>query len=197
MTSPILASSMLKTANLLAGATAGQGRPSLSNLRRATSTAYYALFHQITRHGVLASIPTATEKEIAYVTRWFTHTGIRKASGWVIAAASSRPPKKEDAKQVELIRRVPNGVPPAQLVTVAEAFVELQEARHEADYSNEYNPIRYPTFDHIQTADSAVRATWSMWRAMDSPKEPRQAVHDSYQRFLQLALLASGGPKAR
>lgn len=196
MTSPIWASALLKTADQLAGRGAGRGRPSLSDLRRSTSTAYYALFHQITRHGALASVPTATENEIAYLARWFTHTGIKQASTWVIKANSGKPSPKADVQPVSLILGGASK-PPQQLLSVAEAFVDLQNARHDADYSNDYSPVRYTTLDHLDTAQAAVKDTWSMWRAMESPKEPRRQLFDSYRRFLQLSMLASGGPKTR
>lgn len=196
MTSPIWASAWLRTADQLAGRGQGRGRPSLSNLRRSTSTAYYALFHQITRHGALASVSTASEAEVAYVARWFTHTGVRQASTWVLKAESKKIPAKADVHPVELIRSR-KAQPPAQLLSVAEAFIELQNARHDADYSNDYSPVRYTTLDHVDTAEAAVKDAWSMWRAKDSPKPARLELFDSYSRFLQLALLASGGPKAR
>lgn len=197
MTSPILASGMLRTAHALAGLSASRGRPALSDLRRSTSTAYYALFHQLTRHAALNAFPTSTEVEIANVTRWFTHTGIRTASSWVIVADGPQVPKKTDRSSVELLRADPNRPIARQLLTVAESFIELQDARHEADYSNDYDPVRYATLDHVSTAESATRAAWSMWRAQSSPKSNRLEVWDSYSRFLQLCLSASGGPKSR
>lgn len=197
MTSPIYASGMLRTAHALAGLTSGRGRPALSDLRRGTSTAYYALFHQITRHGALNAFPTATEPEIANVTRWFTHTGIKKAAAWVVVADGSRLPAKVDRSPVLLLRRDPQAPISQNLLTVAESFIELQDARHEADYSNDYDPVRYATRDHVATAELAVKAAWSMWRAQSSPKTSRLEESDGYRRFLALCLLASGGPRTR
>jgi hypothetical protein len=194
---PIWASSMIKTAERLAGKGAGAGRPALTDLRRATSTAYYALFHQLTRHGAFFSVPTATEDEVAVLARWFTHTGMVQAASWVVMAASHSSPPKEAVDAVGLLRTTANPVPPPQLLTIAEAFVELQAARHDADYSNAYDPVRYVTLDHVKTADAAVRAAWSLWQAGESADPGRQAAHDSYRRFLQLALLKSGGPRRR
>lgn len=197
MSSPIWASSMLKTAQRLAGTNSGPGRPALCDLRRATSTAYYALFHQITRHGVFASVPSAEEEEVARIARWFTHTGIRQACAWVQVASSPRAPKQQDREAVDLLRRYPRQPVPHQLVLVADSFVELQNARHDADYSNDYDPNRPVTLDHVLTADAAIRATWSMWTAQESTRPARIEVHDAYRRFLQLAMLKSGGPRAR
>lgn len=197
MSSPIWASDMLRTAEKLAGKGAGQGRPALCDLRRATSTAYYALFHQMTRHGALIAFPSLEEDEISAVARWYTHTGVRKAATWVTLAQHASTPPREAREAVKLLRTTAGTIPPAQLLLVADSFIELQNARHDADYSHEYDPVRYTTLDHVATADSAVRATWSMWRAQWSPKENRQALHDLYSKFLSLALLASGGPKSR
>ena len=197
MTSPIWASDMLKTAARLAGMNAGPGRPALCDLRRATSTAYYALFHQLIRHGVLAAFPTSSEFETSRIARWFTHAGVRQSCGAVLVAASTNEPRREDREAVALIRRHPSAAVPDDLVVVAEAFAQLQDARHLADYSNEYDPVRYVTLDHVNTAERALRATWSMWRAGDSPRAARKSTHDVYSRFLHLALLRSGGPRSR
>lgn len=196
MTSRILASGMLRTARKLAEPV-GAGRPAYSDLRRATSTAYYALFHQITRHGAISMTWAASEDDISEVARWFTHTGIRKAAGWVIAAGSPRAGHliaKEARGPVNLLRQGAASVP-AHLLTVAESFVELQDARHDADYSNSYDPVRFVTLDHLATADRAVKASWSLWRAREIERRHDEA--GAYDRFLQLAILASGGPKAR
>lgn len=188
---------MLRTAEKLAGKDAGPGRPALCDLRRATSTAYYALFHQVTRHGALVAFPEAEENEISAVTRWYTHTGVRKAATWVTLAGGGRTPPREAAEAVRLLRTASDSTPPDKLLTVAASFVELQDARHDADYSHEYDPVKYTTLDHVATADAAVRATWSMWHAGWSSRDNRLALHDMYTRFLNLALLASGGPKSR
>lgn len=197
MTSPILASGLLRTADALAGLSAGRGRPALADLRRATSTAYYAVFHQIARHAALNAVPTANEDEVSHVARWLTHTGIRDASKWVVVAASPRLAPKADRSAVELLRNNPIRPIPPQLLTVAESFIELQDARHDADYSNSYSPLRLATKDHVATAELATKTTWSMWRAQSSPRAARQQVWDAYSRFLLLCVGASGGPRSR
>lgn len=197
MTSPIWASDMLRTAEKLAGKDAGRGRPALCDLRRATSTAYYALFHQLTRHGALAAFPAASEEEISAVARWYTHAGVRKAANWVVRSQRSDEPPRAAKEAVKLLRTATDTPPPAQLALVATSFVELHDARHDADYSHEYDPVRYTTLDHVATADAAVRATWSMWRAQWSPRTNRVQLYDVYSRLLHLALLESGGSKVR
>lgn len=197
MTNPIYASAMLATAQRLAGVGAAPGRPALCDLRRATSTAYYALFHQLTRHGALVSVPSAEEDEISYLARWYSHTGIKRASRQVSMTASTGALPKEDRTAVALLRRSPARPVSPQLLTVAESFLELQAAREEADYSNDYEPLRYTTLDYVATAEVAVRTCWSLWRARSSSSDARIELHDGYARFLQLALLHSGGPRSR
>ncbi|NQX27317.1 hypothetical protein HQQ81_08135 [Microbacteriaceae bacterium VKM Ac-2854] len=198
MTHPIWASGMLRTAGILAGQNAGQGRPALSDLRRATSTAYYALFHQIIRHGAFHAVRGASEDDVSNITRWFTHTGIKEACGWVQTAADlTRQPNKSNRSALVLLRGIPAKPVPPKLLTLAESFIELQDARHEADYSNDYDPVRYRTLDHVATAEAAVKVSWSMWGASESSNPARVELWEAYSRFLTLCLVASGGPKSR
>jgi len=188
---------MLKTAESLVALSAGRGRPALSDLRRATSTAYYAVFHQITRHGAQCGFPTATESEIANVTRWFTHTAIRTVAAQVVRAHGPGPAGKGDRAAVELLRADPHRPVAPKLLTLAESFIELQDARHDADYNNDYDPVRYATQDHVATATLATSTAQSMWRAQSSTIATRIELGDSYRRFLQLCLITSGGARSR
>lgn len=191
---------MLASAKKLAGSGAGRGRPALSDLRRATSTAYYALFHQILRHGAFAFLPGGVENEIADVSRWFTHAGIKDACTVVLQADSGKPLpqiKKDSRTSVMALRSAGGGRVSPQLVTIADSFISLQEARHSADYDGNYDPVRAVTLNHVQDADAALRECWSLWRAATSPRSHRQADAAAYRVFLRLALLHSGAPRAR
>lgn len=209
MTRPIYGSRLIVTAEKLAGVGAGSGRPASSDLRRATSTAYYALFHQVVRHGAFAYLVDGSEDEIAEIARWFTHTGILDASRLVLEADSVKPlqqMKRGDRAAVMSIRSAaglggvtwtPGDRLPSQVVVVADAFQTLQEARHSADYDGNYDPVRAVTINHVADADAAIRATWSLWRSDGSPRKNRQHWWPAYRAFLLLALLKSGGPRAR
>ena len=201
MTSRILAVGLLRTAEKLVPPHPGPGRPALADLRRATSTAYYALFHQIARHGALDFLPTVTEAEIADVSRWFTHTGVLKAAQLVIEAASPAPidqVRKERRVPVMSLRSAAGGGPLAnQLVTVADSFQTLQVQRHRADYDSNYDPYRATTLAHVAEARTALDAAWWLWLSGDTRQQPRWDAHASYRCFLRLALLYSGVPKAR
>lgn len=200
MTRPIYGSRLLSTARKLAGVGSGAGRPAVSDLRRATSTAYYAVFHQIVRHSALDFLPSATENEVADLARWYTHTGLIAASELVNDAAGPRALSgvgKNDRTAVMSIRSSAGGSVPRQPVVVADALQTLQAARHSADYDGNYDPVRAVTINHVQDAEAALKATWSLWRAGASPKPKRRSSHEAYRVFLRLALLKSGGPKGR
>ena len=121
MTRPIYGSRLIVTAENLAGVWAGQGRPALCDLRRATSTAYYALFHQIVRHGAFEFLPEADEEQMAEIARWFTHRGILAAAGMVLDAATHKGAaqfNRHDRKAIVSIRSACVGAVPVRMETV-------------------------------------------------------------------------------
>jgi hypothetical protein len=97
-----------------------------ARLRRAISTAYYALFHLLLEKGAA---------------RIVVHSGIRQ----LVSRAYGHP---DMAKTAKIFLRGSGGLPshltapftgtvppvPVEIVRVATAFVALQDARHEADY---------------------------------------------------------------
>ncbi|HLR92968.1 MAG TPA: hypothetical protein VK053_00445 [Jiangellaceae bacterium] len=198
MTRPIYGSRLILTAEHLAGVGAGRGRPALSDLRRATSTAYYALFHQLIRHGAFEFLPGATEAEAADVARWFSHSGVFAAAGLVRDAASSRSQfGKHDRTAIMAIRSASRGAIPPGLLTVADAFQSLQAARESADYDGNYDPVRAVTVNHIEDARAALTETRFLWTGQKAPGARRGVVDPGYRTVLRLALLKSGGPRGR
>lgn len=200
MTRPIYGSRPLKTTELLACRNAGRGRPALSDLRRAASTAYYALFHQIIRHGTCDFLPGASESEIAEITRRHTHTGVLRAANSVVRAASAEPLtkiSKPERPSVMVIRAAGGGVVDTDVPLIAGAFQTRQEARPSAGYDGNYDPVRLVMLNHIDDARTAVKKTRSPWRERESPELTRGQAHACYQSFPRLALLQSGTPKAR
>jgi len=179
-------------------------RPSSSSadlvgLRRATSTAYYAVFHQILRHGCLQLVAGASEGDIANVSRWFTHSGVFKAATWVMLAVGGRPPRLADRAAVQLLRgrrEAAVGIPD-ELASLAQTFAQLQSARHQADYSNAYEPVRFTTQQDVEAAGLAVASARLLWEGRDSEDAERRAASEAHGRFLLLCLTASGGPRSR
>lgn len=200
MTRPIYGSRLIVTAERLAGVGAGRGRPALSDLRRATSTAYYALFHQLIRHASFEFLPEASETDAADVARWFSHKGVFVAAGLVLEAASRKAPSqfgKHERTAIVSIRAAAGGTVPGGLETVADAFQSLQAAREDADYDGNYDPVRAVTLNHVQDAKQALTETRLLWNGQASPGSRRTAIDPAYRTFLRLALLESGGPRGR
>lgn len=117
-----LADDMLKLAkeNLILK----QGRPSQAKLRRSISNSYYAVFHLILEEGVslLVGQKGVDAQLIFYFQRSFEHTGIKDACELIIK-------QKLPSRHAPII-----GPFPAQCKSIASLFIELQKARHRADY---------------------------------------------------------------
>lgn len=123
------------------------GRPRAVDLRRAVSAAYYAVFHTLTEAGAgrLHSDPATRH----LLTRAFDHRTMKDAARqfankngrlWSFAASAY------GSVQQELIR-------------VAELFVKLQEARHQAEYDHRRASdfSRQETRDHADNARTLIR----------------------------------------
>jgi hypothetical protein len=148
--------------------------PRPAALRRAVSAAYYAVFHELVRAAVRRSMgtegPHADDRQVA--SRWYSHHDIRVVSNWVLARArGDRIPKK-----VGLLLDPPT----PDLVALAEAVDDLQEARIIADYEYAVDVTVEDTRDIIRTARSALACLAEL---------PGDRVTDNY-----LTLLL-GGPR--
>lgn len=108
---------LLAQAEQLSGG--GTGRPRQSDLRRAVSTAYYALFHLLTQSG--AAVVHRSAPLRALLARHFEHRDMKNASRGF--AEGKLPAILQSITAI-----------PADLSTVAKTFIELQDARHLADY---------------------------------------------------------------
>jgi uncharacterized protein (UPF0332 family) len=101
----------------------GRGRPDQASLRRAISTTYYALFHRIIDLSATLIVHGTGGAELRQiVSRAFEHGAMKKLAQGVAAGMPHANVRK-------LIPAVPEEL---KLLTVA--FVQLQEARHLADY---------------------------------------------------------------
>ena len=90
----------------------GRGRPTQARLRRAVSTAYYAVFHCL----------AATVADL--------FIGPRRSPAWHRAYRALEHGRARSACQERTMREFP-----AEVRDFAEAFVALQRARQEADYA--------------------------------------------------------------
>ena len=95
--------------------------------RRAVSAAYYALFHHINGGAVDLIAPNVPVQTNHRIQRWFEHAEIKKVCGRFL-------PAKLDQPLLDLIGDTAS----PDLRNVAQSFITLQEARHNADYNLGY-----------------------------------------------------------
>ena len=107
-------------------------RPAQASLRRSISASYYAPFHRLVGEATRMLISRGNRTGLRQcVSRAFRHSDMRDVCKSV---AGSNPPSK--------LAPAFEGLPiDPRLVSIARAFRDLQEARHQADY-NAYRPLR-------------------------------------------------------
>ncbi len=129
-------------------------RPKQVNLRRAISSAYYALFHLLTAE---ASGMYATDAGLlAQIVRTYNHGEMKRVSMYF---ANNRLPRAlQPASGVYAT--------PPELKNVAQTFVDLQEARHDADYNLAHQVTRGGTLALVQRIQQAF-ADWNQVKRMD------------------------------
>lgn len=128
--------------------------PNQANLRRAVSTAYYALFHLLVRSTVLKWSDPIHRARIG---RMFEHARMKKVSAAIIKSAGGET-DRVSANAMEDTRST-------DLKNVAQSFITLQQARHDADYNldRELDPA-----DAVAQVDQAHSAFVSWKIASDS-----------------------------
>jgi hypothetical protein len=125
--------------------------PNQANLRRAVSTAYYALFHLLVRDAALMWSEPLQQPRIA---RMFEHERMKKVSGTTIKSTPDIDSGFSNSPDV--IRRT-------ELAKVAQAFIILQQARHEADYNLQKPFDSAEAVAEVNRANSAF-ASWEVTR---------------------------------
>ena len=127
-------------------------RPRQASLRRAVSTAYYALFHLLVEDGALAMFGGYDATELRNVVRRaYDHATMKQAA------------KGFASGQLANIWQPVLSAPSPDLELVANAFVELQEARLLADYDPRYRLTRDEARDLVDRAENAIQ-TWQTVR---------------------------------
>jgi len=124
--------------------------PNQADLRRSVSTAYYALFHLLVSE-TIANWSLETSRDA--LGRMFEHSVMRRVSGRI---SDSRifPFAGEDPSVVQGLK------------TVAQAFTQLQDKRHIADYDNATFWTRTEALREVATAAKA----FSTWRSVKNEK---------------------------
>lgn len=132
-------------------------RPRQASLRRATSTAYYALFHFLIREAVRQIGPNLSAENYNRAYRWFDHGAMAR----VAKSFSEKIVRIEKSKDV-LIQSNNSGIQ-----FIAQLFADLQELRHLADYDAGAIFLRADVLAKIDGVDTAF---WA-WQACKNSSE--------------------------
>jgi uncharacterized protein (UPF0332 family) len=133
-----------------------------ASLRRAVSTAYYALFHLLIDEAVSK---WTVERQRSVLARTFEHSKMKGSCDEVVKIVKG------------------GGSLPSELNIVAKNFIQLQHYRHTADYDNSKEWSRTDVVNVLTLATEAFQA-WMEIRESDAaqdfvlllflPKPPRQ-----------------------
>jgi hypothetical protein len=121
--------------------------PSEAELRRAVSTAYYALFHLLISESTVRLVVTPSIR--TRVARTFEHKYMRAVCQDYLPFQPHAPGEHRHPKTGEVV--------PSQLVQIAMAFETLQEARHRADYDLAMPLTLLEASSHVTLAEGAFR----------------------------------------
>jgi hypothetical protein len=144
------------------------GTPTDAGLRRSISTAYYAVFHLMASAAadeVCNGIPSLRQA----VQRQFDHAHMKKAAEGFAKGYASLPAH---------VQAVLQGPIPPQLMSIAQSFVDLQEARHRADYDSAFTI----TVMEASTAVSRAKQVFRDWTG-------ELTANPTYTRVFLISLL--------
>ena len=141
-----LHSDLLKQAHFLARKELK--RPTQASLRRSVSASYYALFHLLVDDATRLMLAGNARRPLRdSLARAFHHAAMKQTAR--AFAEKSIPPKLAAGLNREPVQR--------PLIDVAAAFVQLQDARHDADYNRARRFTRRETLDLADMAEQAFR----------------------------------------
>ena len=123
--------------------------PKQASLRRAVSTAYYALFHLLIDEAVSK---WAVERQRSVLARTFEHAKMKAVCNERIQTAQS------------------GSIVLPELLVVARNFIQLQQHRHIADYDNSKKWSRVEVIDVLTLASDAFLA-WQAVRMEDAAQD--------------------------
>ncbi len=162
---PISVAELLDLADELAGR-GGAGPPTAIKLRRSISSAYYAVFHELSFRATQRLLGSAgwgaTEAAVA---RWVTHTDLATLAR---AATGGGSPAL----------RVALGSVHESVTRIAEAFLDLHDARERADYDDTFDVSTAVALSLAHLARDTVNRSFELSDAGDP----------TYSRFLALAM---------
>jgi hypothetical protein len=159
---PIDPAKLIDAAEEFAKQKGGKGRPRPVLLRRAVSTAYYALYHGLTRTAAEHLLPSGSVEDQLKITRLFRHNGVKG----VCAKIASR----EGAKSSPYLDPISRSLQTSALFDVAMVFCDLQEARHKADYDH------LETFSKQATVGLVADSRKALKTLETAPPQEREAL---------------------
>lgn len=141
-------------------------RPKQASLRRAVSAAYYSVFHLLTDSAarwLVRGADASRPAQRAILQRTFVHGHMKGvcAPWWGTKQRGAVHEDWQDAVGASVLSE--------DLQRVADAFVELHQARHEADYNVGRNFTRPDVRDLVRRAKEAFEA-WARVRATGMPE---------------------------
>ncbi len=141
-----LHSELLKQARFLARKE--PKKPTQASLRRSVSASYYALFHLLVDEATRLMLSGHGRRPLRdSLARAFHHSSMKQTA---VEFTRQRPSPKLSSGF--------DGQPvPRPLVDVASAFVQLQEARHDADYNRALRFTRREALDLVDLTEQAFR----------------------------------------
>jgi hypothetical protein len=135
-------------------------KPKDASLRRAVSSSYYALFHLLVDAATRVILPAKDKTLRGQLARSFTHQRMREAAQEVTTSS---------ANGSKGWFQLGPTLPSADLRSVAQAFIDLQQARHDADY-NLAQPFRR---SHVQGHVATARDAFENWKRIQGSEEAR------------------------
>lgn len=138
-------------------------RPKQASLRRSIATAYYALFHLLVNESCAFLVAGGGRQQLRNaMARAFAHSEMVAACK-AFAKQSATSHSVKDCLRVAL----PSGTISDDLRKLATAFVDLQQARHEADY----DPSAAFTRQHALGLVAQVEAAFDSWKRIRNSVE--------------------------
>ena len=145
-------------------------KPRQASLRRAVSSAYYALFHLLIDEGARSLSPTGNDPLRQQIKRAFAHGDMVAVCKGFVAGHKSATLNKQVSNPPVATRRLVVFPLNPDLVSVLETFIELQDARHQADYDLSRQWNRMDVLNHVGAARQALKD----WQAVR--KNPETTV---------------------
>jgi hypothetical protein len=139
-------------------------KPRQASLRRAVSVAYYALFHLLT-YDAASLFPTTPAGLRPRIQRAFVHADMRSACASIISLNKASPQVQSSDATGKLLTFPLDPL----MVLVLQSFIELQEARHAADYDFSKTYVRLDTVNQVEAAKEAF-ACWAKVRSSDNAR---------------------------